>query len=45
MLKTFPFWIQKSVSDRDFLFTYNVYHMVDKDESDLAMVSNESDRF
>jgi hypothetical protein len=43
MLKTFQFWIQKSVSDRDFLFTYNVYHMADKYESELAMVSNESE--
>ena len=43
MLKTFQFRIQKSVSDSDFLFTFNVYHMADKDESDLVMVSNESE--
>ena len=41
-LKTFQFQIQKSVSDSDFLFAFNVYHMADKDESDLVMVSNES---
>ena len=35
-LKTFQFRIQKSVSDNDFLFTFNVYHMDDKDESDLV---------
>jgi hypothetical protein len=40
-LKTFQFRIQKFVSDSDFLFTFNVYHMADKDESDLVMVSNE----
>ena len=33
----------KTVSDSDFLFTFNVYHMADKDESDLVMVSNESE--
>ena len=33
--------MQKSVSDSDFLFTFNVYHMGDKYESDLVMVSNE----
>ena len=27
----------------DFVFTFNVYHMADKDESDLVMVSNESE--
>jgi hypothetical protein len=43
MLKTFHFRIQKSVSDSDFLSTFNVYHMADKDESDLVMVSNESE--
>jgi hypothetical protein len=43
MLKTFHFQIQKSVSDSDFLFTFNVYHMADKDKSDLVMVSNESE--
>jgi hypothetical protein len=43
MLKTFQFRIQKSVSDSDFLFTFNVYHMADKEESDLVMVSNESE--
>ena len=43
MLKTFQFRIQKSVSDHNFLFTFNVYHMADKDESDLVMVSNESE--
>ena len=42
-LKTFQFWIQKSVSDGDFLFTFIVYHMADKDKSDLVMVSNESE--
>jgi hypothetical protein len=42
-MKTFQFWIQKSVSDDDFLFTFIVYHMADKDESDLVMVSNESE--
>jgi hypothetical protein len=41
MLKTFQFRIQKSVSDSDFLFTFNVYHMDDKNESDLVMVSNQ----
>jgi uncharacterized protein (DUF1015 family) len=39
-LKTFQFQIQKSVSDSDFHFTFNAYHM---DESDLVMVSNESE--
>ena len=43
MLKTFQFRIQKSASDSDFLFTFNVYQMADKDESDLVMVSNESE--
>ena len=43
MLKPFQFRIQKSVSDSDFLFTFNVYHMDDKNESDLVMVSNESE--
>ena len=43
MLKTFQFRIQKSFSDSDFLFTFNVYHMDDKHESDLVMVSNESE--
>jgi hypothetical protein len=43
MLKTFQFRIQKSFSDGDFLFTFNVYHMDDKHESDLVMVSNESE--
>ena len=42
-LKTLQFRIQKSVSDSDFPFTFNVYHMADKDESDLVMVSNESE--
>ena len=42
-MKTFQFWIQKSVSDDYFLFTFIVYHMADKDESDLVMVSNESE--
>ena len=27
----------------DFVFTFNVYHVADKDESDLVMVSNESE--
>jgi hypothetical protein len=35
--------MQTSVSESDFLFTFNVYHMADKDESDLVMVSNESE--
>ena len=43
MLKTFQFQIQKSISDSEFLFTFNVYQMADKDESDLVMVSNESE--
>ena len=43
MLKTFQFRIQKSISDSEFLFTFNVYQMADKDESDLVMVSNESE--
>jgi hypothetical protein len=34
-LKTFQFLIQKFVSDSDFLFTFNVYHMADKDDSNL----------
>ena len=42
-LKTFQFWIQKSVSDGDFLFTFIVYHMAYKDKPDLVMVSNESE--
>ena len=42
-IKTFQFWIQKSVSDGDFLFTFIVYHMADKDKSDLVMISNESE--
>jgi hypothetical protein len=41
--KTFQFQIQNCVSDSDFLFTFNVYHMDDKDKSDLVMVSNESE--
>jgi hypothetical protein len=43
-LKAFQFRLQKSVSDIDFLFTFNVYHMADKDESDLVnMILNESE--
>jgi hypothetical protein len=33
----------KIVSDIDFLFTFNVYHMADKYESYLVVVSNESE--
>ena len=44
-LKTFQFRIQKCVSDSDFLFTFNVYHMADKEESELVMVSNESETY
>jgi hypothetical protein len=39
----FQFRIQKFVSDSDFLFSFNVYHMADKDVSDLVMVLNESE--
>jgi hypothetical protein len=47
MLKTFQLRIQKSVSENNFLSTFNVYHMADKDEfeSDLVMVSNESETY
>jgi hypothetical protein len=46
-LKTFQLRIQKSVSENNFLSTFNVYHMADKDEfeSDLVMVSNESETY
>jgi hypothetical protein len=43
MLNAFQFRIQKSVFDINFLFTFDVYHMANKDESDLVMVSNESE--
>jgi hypothetical protein len=33
----------KDFFEYDFPFTFNVYHMADKDESDLVMVSNESE--
>ena len=41
-VKNISVLITKIVSDSDFLFAFNVYHMDDKDESDLVMVSNES---
>ena len=43
MLNAFQFRIQKSIFDINFLFTFDVYHMANKDESDLVMVSNESE--
>jgi hypothetical protein len=41
-ISTFGLENYLELCDSDFLFTFNVYHMDDKDESDLVMVLNDS---